>query len=107
MDNFRVIYKILRTLERFMDAEEFDFSLIQAGALGVSEARWARIIQMLVTDGYIAGVRAVSYDGQPVPRIITSSPSITLKGLEYLQENSMMQKFARAGKMIKDSVPGL
>jgi hypothetical protein len=93
VDNFGVIYKILRTLERFMDAEEFDFSLIQAGALGVSEARWARLMGMLIENGYICGVRATVYDGKSVPIITPAIPSITIKGLGYLCENPIMQKF--------------
>ncbi|MEG0585127.1 MAG: YjcQ family protein [Christensenellaceae bacterium] len=32
-------------------------------------------------------------------------PKITLKGLEYLHENSMMQKIMRAAKGIKDTIP--
>lgn len=32
---------------------------------------------------------------------------ITLKGLEYLQENSMMQKICKTMKGIKDVVPAI
>ena len=32
---------------------------------------------------------------------------ITLKGLEYLQENSMMQKIYKTTKGIKDVVPAI
>lgn len=34
-------------------------------------------------------------------------PKITLKGLEYLQENSMMKQAAAFAKGIKDIVPGI
>ena len=32
---------------------------------------------------------------------------ITLKGLEYLQENSIMQKIYKAAKGVKDITPGM
>lgn len=34
-------------------------------------------------------------------------PQITLKGLEYLNENSLMQRAMRMSKGIKDCVPGI
>lgn len=40
-------------------------------------------------------------------RINASDVRITLKGLEYLQENSMMKKVYNAVKGIKDITPGL
>lgn len=41
-DNFKFIYKILRTLEAAMDYPEFDISQISAEKLGISRERWAR-----------------------------------------------------------------
>lgn len=34
-------------------------------------------------------------------------PRLTLKGLEYLNENSLMQRAMRMAKGIKDCVPGI
>ena len=35
MDDFRVMYRILKTLERAMDLDEFDAARLSAEALGV------------------------------------------------------------------------
>ena len=40
MDNFRIIYKILKELETAMDYDEFDMNRISAEALTISQQRW-------------------------------------------------------------------
>lgn len=104
MDNFRIIYKILKALERALDIENFDKNLITAEALGISEERWSRIMKMMIDEGYIEGVRNIKYDGATVPLIKMLNPAITLKGLEYLENNSMMKKAADIAKGIIDIV---
>ncbi len=47
MDNFGVIYKILKIIEKAMDCEEFDFQQISDGCLGVSRYRWGKSLEML------------------------------------------------------------
>lgn len=106
MDNFKVIYRLLKILERAMDLSEFDVSGISAEVLHISEERWCFIIEMLVKEGYIEGISIkYSLDGQVV--ISSSRPKITLKGLEYMNENTMMKKAAGLMKGIKDVIPGL
>lgn len=51
MDNFKIIYKILRALEQAMDLEEFDPDLISAENLGISENRRRAILEMLYESG--------------------------------------------------------
>lgn len=104
MDNFKAVYKILSQLEHDMDLPEPDLSKIDHEALGVSENRWIRYIEMMLACGYIEDARVVrnyygetSYDCRQM--------KITLKGLEYLQENSAMQKVYRTLKGIKETVP--
>ena len=101
MDNFKAVYKILSALEKAMDYPEFDINDVGPEALGVSKERWARYIEMMVDVGYIKG------DITGATRINASDVRITLKGLEYLQENSMMKKVYNAVKGIKDITPGL
>jgi len=106
MDNFKAVYKILSTLEKAMDYSEFDMDRISAETLGVSQERWRRYIEMMVDVGYIKGVVIKEYaDGEI--RIIDNGIRITLKGLEYLQENGIMQRMYNAAKGIKEIVPGL
>ena len=103
MDNFSVIYKILKKLEKAMDLDEFSIDDVSAEVLKISESRWAAIIEMLCENGYIAGVTAQrSADGEI--KISESSLRITLKGLEYLSENSFMRKAANVAKGIIETV---
>lgn len=106
MDNFKAVYKILSALEKAMDLPEFDISQISASALGVSEQRWARYIEMMVDVGYIKGV---SIQSNVVSELMVEVDDIriTLKGLEYLQENSIMQRIYKAAKGIKDVIPNI
>ena len=56
-DNFKFIYKILKTLESAMDCSEFDLSQISAEKLGISSERWGRYLEMMYDVGLINGVR--------------------------------------------------
>lgn len=104
MDNFQAVYKILTTLEKAMDLPQFDISSISAERLGVSKERWSRYLEMMADVGYIKGIEMYEdITGELV--INAENMRITLKGLEYLQENSIMQKLYRAAKGIKDITP--
>lgn len=92
MKDFVVIYAILNALRDSMDADDFDLNTIAPEKLDVSENRWKFLIQMLDEEGYVKDLTVrISVDRRitflPGPR-----PRITLKGLEYLEDNSMMKK---------------
>lgn len=106
MDNFKAVYKILSTLEKAMDIHEFDIKTISYEKLGVSKERWARYIEMMVDVGYIKGARVYS-DITGETNVDCEDIRITLKGLEYLQENSIMRKIYNAVKGVKEVTPGL
>lgn len=101
IDNFQMVYKILSALEKAMDYPEFDISQISAQSLGVSEERWSRYIEMMVDVGYIKGVRVFTnvYDALCVE---DNGIRITLRGLEYLTENSIMKRTYKALKGITE-----
>lgn len=104
MDNFKAVYRILSALEKAMDLPEFDVTQIGPDALGVSEQRWARYIEMMLDAGYIKG--ASVQQGITGDLIVdTEDVRITLKGLEYLQENSIMRQMYKLAKGIKDITP--
>lgn len=100
MNNFKIIYKILKTIELSMDYEEFDEYSISLEVLGISQERYKIIINELVNEGYITGITLIPVIGKLTkePRII--KPTLTLKGMEYLEENSMMKKVANMTKGI-------
>ncbi len=104
MDNFSMIYKILSVLEKSMDLEEPDTERISAENLRVSPERWNKYIEMLADAGYIKGVSLKRYsDGELQVNI--DEIRITLKGLEYLSENTIMQRMYKAAKGITDLIP--
>ncbi|MBQ9081965.1 MAG: YjcQ family protein [Clostridia bacterium] len=106
MDNFKAVYKILSALEKAMDLPEFDLTQIGPEKLGVSRERWARYLEMMADVGYIKGI-SIQQDilGETVVRV--SNIRITLKGLEYLQENTLMRKIYNAARGITEVIPGM
>lgn len=93
LDNFKIIYKILKALEKGMDAEEFNVENISHETLKISYPRWEKTIILLVKAGYIEGVIYTQCSGGYSPKIEKPiTPILTIKGLEYLEENSLMKK---------------
>lgn len=107
MEEFRIIYRILKTLRNNMDQEEIDPECISAETLKLTDPRWARLMTMLVEEGYIKGVVVTRSMSSQYPLVRVARPEITLKGLEYLEENTLMKRAANLAKGIKDSIPGL
>lgn len=104
MDNFHIIYKILSALEKAMDCPEFDITQINAQSLKISEERWARYIEMLADIGLIKGVGIITnICGDTV--IKNENIRITLKGLEYLTENSIMKRIYKTLRGVKEITP--
>lgn len=105
MNNFKVIYKILKALEAAMDYDEADISVLTADNFGITEARFNNIMKMLAENGYITGVYTIDTPG--LHGLKLGDVKITLKGLEYLSENSLMRKAANLAKNIKETIPGI
>ena len=103
MDNFTIIYKILKALEKALDFDELDKEALSPEALGITPQRWVGLLEMLFNDGYIDGLTIIQNIGGRSLRI--DRLRITLKGLEYLSDNSLMAKAARLAKGIKDVLP--
>ena len=89
MDNFKVIYRILHYLEKAMDLDEMDEDRLSPETLCITPQRWAALWGMLAKEGYV--------DVEP-----SRNPRITLRGLEYLQENALMKKAAQLAKGIAE-----
>ena len=105
MDNFKAVYTILSALEKSMDLPQANVEMFNAEALGVTQERWCKYIIMMIDCGYIKGVDIKTYINGTV-NIDCDDIQITLKGLEYLQENSIMQKMYKAAHGIVE-VAGL
>lgn len=102
-DNFKVIYKILTAFEKSLDVEDFDIESISAKALGISEIRLVKYLEMLVDAEYLTGID-FEEDISGTIIIKADNPLITIKGLEYLSENTIMQRIYKSLKGIKEIV---
>ena len=106
MEEFTIIYRILRELRALMDCEEEDPNRLHPERLKTTLEKRNSLLLLLKQDGYISDLDVSSYIGDAAPKVtIPPMPRITLKGLEYLQENSMMQKAAKTLKGIRDFLP--
>ena len=104
MKAFKVIYQILKAFEKAMDLDEFDVeNVITPENLGISENRLKAILRILLKEGYLDGGIFVNCCG--IQGIKWEEPSITLKGPEYLQENSLMKKAANLAKGVGEVIP--
>ena len=101
-DNFKIIYKILSAFERSLDVEEFELKSISAEKLGITQVRWVKYIEMLVEAEYLDGIEI--RDTITGIDVLEENPHITLKGLEYLAENSIMQRMYKTANGIKDLI---
>lgn len=87
METLEIAYMILYNLEHKRG--------ITPAVLGADLLRWGDVVQSLSDEGYVLGVlRRVNVLGET--EIDVSDARITLKGAQYLKENSMMAKIAAA-----------
>lgn len=106
-DYFVITYRILAYLyESFMSGEKPDTEMFGPDALKINEGYWTNVIESLYDDGYIKGVAMVSRPGG-APGVKILDLKITSAGIEYLQENSSIQKAKNFLKGLKEVIPGL
>lgn len=106
-DYFKIVYVVLKELYECKRAnEKINLSAIAPGRFEAEPGYMLEIFEELIEAGYIKGV---IIENTKTGRHITSPEdmTITMKGIEYLQENSKMKKVCEALKTIKDIAPGL
>lgn len=101
MNNLKIVYKILIGIEASMDSKHFDGAFLEG--LKISEERLYKILQSMIDDGLIDGFAKINYMGGYGFKAI--EPRLTIKGMEFLQENSSMQKIRKGLKEVKDLAP--
>lgn len=106
-NDFHVItYRILAYLYDCMkEGMQPDESVISPEALGIGKSYWTDVMLMLADEGFIAGA-FTDVQGHPAYRGIRSV-KITRAGIEFMQENSGMQRAWKFLKGLKESIPGL
>lgn len=93
MNTLHIAYKILYSLEREKKADYMG-KLISPMALDVPEDKWREVLESLVEDGYVSGVK-FGKDILGNEFVDVKHAKITMKGAEYLSENSTMKKIAQ------------
>lgn len=105
MRNFKAIYKILKTLDKCKGREDFDYALISAQAMKLEYAEWEQLMIELQISGYIRGLVYTQTVNEKFPHIVEPiRPQITMKGMEYLENNSMLAKAKDALRMAGDII---
>ena len=93
--SFKIIFRILNILDFALDKKNYDLSKeLSPEHLKISENRFNHYLAMLYNAGYIEGVEINDYIDGSI-RVDISEISITLEGLQYLAENSLMMKAAK------------
>lgn len=106
IEDFKIIYAILSTLQTSLDYPKVDVERLSAEHLEINKHRRDHLLEMLIDAGYIKGVQVRRYeDGGYL--LMLNDIQITLKGLEYLEENSILRRVQRELKGIKETIPGL
>ena len=109
---FTTVNTILRYIERQLDETVFNADDFTAKQFGITENRFARYLSMLAEAGYVTGI-SVTDNGEPTEfdggnyrrfDIVADSPATTMKGMQFLVENTMLARMYRTAKNIKDIV---
>jgi hypothetical protein len=86
--------------------DDIDIDRISHERFGISFARWETLLRMMQEEGYIKGLLYEQTTSDSSPHVVMPiRPRITIRGLEYLEENSMMKKVANTLKTIKEIRP--
>lgn len=108
MDNFKMIYRILKYLEEHLGESNLDMEAVSHERLGISYLRWEALLKLMQEEGYIKGLVYQQTMSDSQPHVVEPiRPSITIAGLEYLAENGIMKKIAEAAKQVKSIIPGI
>ena len=79
MEDFRIIYRILKYLQQSMDFEEFDCAGFTAERFGTNPNRFQALLIQLQKAGFIEGLNIVRYIRQPERIEPPMEPHITLQ----------------------------
>ena len=99
-----VMYKILKYLyECLKQGKEARDDKYCAGRVGINEKYWTAIMLELIERDYVRGFKVARYDDSV--SIIPAEPTITMLGVDFLLDNSMMKKAHDFIVDMKDFIP--
>lgn len=101
-----IMYRILAYLYDCMKRGcKPDPSRVLYEHLCINRNYWIAIMIELAERGFIKGVKISHADDET--NVYLSDPTVTMAGVEFLMENSMMNKAKRFLQDIKATVPGI
>lgn len=103
MDASTSIYQILKIIDLSYEHQSFSEDLFNLEKLDISEQRLHLIIENLVNDNFITGIKVgrTNYS----TRLLYSCPRLTTSGMLFLEENSSMKKAYNVLKEVRDWLP--
>ena len=103
-DMYVVMYKIIAYLYDCMKrGAEPRGNCWDATAMGIPEPYWAQIVDELVSHSLISGVIITRVNGGLV--VTPNDPHVTMEGVAFAQENSMMGRAKQFLIDAKSSIP--
>ena len=106
-DMYVVMYKIIAYLYDCMKkGKEPQETVWNAQALGIPQSYWQQIIAELVGAHYISGVN-IFYSDSDLSVIVAEHPYVTMEGVAFAQENSMMGRAKSFLQEAKAAIPFL
>ncbi|MBM7600354.1 hypothetical protein JOC34_002745 [Virgibacillus halotolerans] len=106
-DSKDIILAVLKYSNDSLDDEIIDFSKVNEDSLNVSYSRYCRVLMMMVDEGLISGLAPITFVDRFYTEYKPTDPSITLKGIDYLERNKISTKAYAILKEIREWVPGL
>lgn len=109
-NDFQVItYQILNYLYQCLKNDETpDVNKLTAKYFDINDRYFCTILYELKKHDYIDGVTEVNVCGCSYTQMaVTEGVSITLDGVDYLTDNSFIEKVKSVLKDVKDIIPGL
>jgi len=83
-NNFEIIRAILHGIDSQMDSPVINRSDFDYNAVGCTENRWARLVEIMCEDGLVRGCQKSL--GAPGGRPQSDNLRITLAGLKFLRD---------------------
>lgn len=103
--SYGIIWKILNTLDLALDLSNFNAEeQLNAKRFKITENRFLNYLAMLQNAGYVEGVKENDFIGEESFSLDYSEIRITLEGIQFLLENSTMQRIANVAEKIGISV---
>lgn len=103
-DMYVVMYKIIAYLYDCMKrGEDPSPDGWSATTLGIPEPYWTRVVEQLVRHNYVGGVDIARADSRTA--VICAEPFVTMEGVAFAQENSMMGRAKQFLIDAKSAIP--